>query len=32
MRITEGDGFEELCPFLGVPIPSEPFPHRHRHR
>ena len=32
MCITEGDGFEELCPFLGVPIPSEPFPHRHRHR
>lgn len=30
MRITEGDGFEVLCPFLGVPTPSQPFPHRNR--
>ncbi len=29
-RITEGDGYEQLCPFLGLPIPDEPFPHRHR--
>lgn len=29
-RITEGDGWDELCPFLGVEIPSEPFPWRHR--
>ncbi len=27
MNIIEGDGWELLCPFLGVPIPSEPFPH-----
>ena len=26
MRITEGDGFELLCPFLGVAAPDEPFP------
>ena len=26
MRITEGDGWEKLCPFLGHPIPDEPFP------
>lgn len=32
MRITEGDGYDELCPFLGEPIPAEDFPHRHRHR
>jgi hypothetical protein len=30
MRITEGDGYERLCPFLGVEVPDEPFPHRHR--
>lgn len=30
MRITEGDGFELLCPFLGVAPPTEPFPHRHK--
>jgi hypothetical protein len=30
MRITEGDGYERLCPFLGVPRPSTPFPWRHR--
>jgi hypothetical protein len=26
MDITAGEGWEKLCPFLGVPIPSEPFP------
>jgi hypothetical protein len=26
MDITSGDGWEKLCPFLGVDIPSEPFP------
>lgn len=30
MRITEGDGFDVLCPFLGLPVPAEPFPHRHK--
>lgn len=29
-RITEGDGWEKLCPFLGVEIPNEPFPWHHR--
>ena len=29
-RIAEGDGYEQLCPFLGLPVPSELFPHRHR--
>lgn len=32
MRITEGDGFDVLCPFLGEPMPVADFPHRHRHR
>ncbi len=27
MDISRGQGFELLCPFLGVPIPAEPFPH-----
>jgi hypothetical protein len=26
MDITKGDGWEKLCPFLGVPIPNHPFP------
>jgi hypothetical protein len=27
MDICDGDGWEKLCPFLGLPIPEEPFPH-----
>jgi hypothetical protein len=28
MDIANGDGWEVLCPFLGVPEPSERFPHQ----
>ncbi|MEM9071145.1 MAG: sulfotransferase family protein [Myxococcota bacterium] len=28
--LTAGAGWEPLCEFLGVPVPSEPFPHRGR--
>lgn len=28
MNICEGDGFELLAPFLGLPIPNEAFPHK----
>lgn len=28
MNICEGEGWEKLCPFLGVPIPKIPFPVR----
>lgn len=24
--VTKGDGWEKLCPFLGMPIPNVPFP------
>lgn len=24
------DGWEKLCPFLGVPVPDTPFPHKNR--
>jgi sulfotransferase family protein len=27
LRITEGEGWEKLCPFLGHRIPREAFPH-----
>ena len=27
LRITEGQGWETLCPFLQKPIPQVPFPH-----
>jgi hypothetical protein len=27
MDICTGEGFERLCPFLGLPVPPEPFPH-----
>lgn len=26
--ITQGDGWEKLCPFLGLPIPNISFPHK----
>ena len=28
LAITEGDGWDRLCPFLGEPVPDVPFPHR----
>jgi hypothetical protein len=27
LRLTEGDGWEKLCPFLGKEAPADPFPH-----
>jgi sulfotransferase family protein len=27
LDITRGDGWDKLCPFLGVSVPSTPFPH-----
>ena len=30
MNITAGDGWDKLCPFLGMSIPSETFPHSHK--
>lgn len=30
LDICGGDGYEKLCPFLGIDIPDEPFPHRHK--
>lgn len=30
MRITEGDGWELLCPFLGQAVPHVPFPRSNR--
>jgi hypothetical protein len=30
LRLTEGDGWEKLCPFLGTPIPPVAFPHLNR--
>jgi len=32
MDVTAGDGWEKLCAFLGVPVPSAPFPHGNRTR
>ena len=26
--ISAGEGWEALCPFLGVPVPDKPFPRR----
>ncbi len=28
--VTAGEGFEALCPFLGLPLPAESFPHRNK--
>lgn len=30
LDITQGEGFEKLCPFLGKPMPDRPFPHRNK--
>lgn len=30
LRVLAGEGYEKLCPFLGVPTPSQPFPHWNR--
>jgi hypothetical protein len=32
MDITAGDGWDKLCPFLGVSVPDAPFPHRNTAR
>jgi len=26
--ICSGEGFEKLAPFLGRPLPAQPFPHK----
>ncbi len=30
LDICDGDEYEKLCPFLGIDIPDESFPHRHK--
>ena len=30
LDITQGEGFEALCPFLDRPMPAAPFPHRNK--
>lgn len=30
LDITRGQGYELLCPFLGLPVPETPFPHWNR--
>ncbi len=32
LRIADGQGWEKLCPFLGVTTPDDPFPHANSHR
>lgn len=32
MDIPAGDGYEVLCPFLGLDVPATPFPTRNRNR
>lgn len=32
LNISEGGGWEQLCPFLGHPIPPVPFPHLNNSR
>lgn len=31
LNLTEGEGWEKLCPFLNAPIPTDPFPHTNSH-
>ncbi|MCB0401992.1 MAG: hypothetical protein KDD41_07900 [Flavobacteriales bacterium] len=30
INFTAGEGWEKLCPFLGVPVPEEPLPHANK--
>lgn len=30
LNVCGGQGYETLCPFLGLPVPDEPFPHKNR--
>lgn len=30
MDFSKGDGWDRLCPFLGVPTPTRPFPHANK--
>ena len=30
LDICAGDGWEQLCPFLNVPVPAQPFPYANR--
>lgn len=30
MDLARGDGWAQLCPFLGVPVPAKPFPRSNR--
>ncbi|NIR53063.1 hypothetical protein GWO43_30935 [candidate division KSB1 bacterium] len=30
LDLTQGEGFEKLCPFLDKPMPDVPFPHRNK--
>ena len=30
LRISDGEGYEQLCPFLGVDVPEHPFPWSNR--
>lgn len=32
MDITKGDGWDKLCPFLGLDVPTENFPHNNKTR
>jgi hypothetical protein len=29
-NVSRGDGYAELCGFLGLPVPDEPYPWRNR--
>ncbi|MCC5973281.1 MAG: hypothetical protein JJT81_04435 [Rubellimicrobium sp.] len=30
LDLAAGDGWDKLCPFLGLPVPARPFPHENR--
>jgi hypothetical protein len=32
LDLAKGDGWEQLCAFLGADIPNEPFPHANKAR
>lgn len=32
MNLAAGDGWEKLCPFLGMPVPGQEFPHANKNQ
>jgi hypothetical protein len=32
LNVCDGEGYDKLCPFLGLDVLNEPFPHKNKGR